>query len=128
VDQDPRAGGRRGQQEGQHGEREDQLEVDRQAATARTLEDRAGQALGQPAAHHGDAHRQHADQEERDGIGEALERVAQARGRAAQSQERHADQGADARLQDLARPEQDGDQRDDQRPLAGERQAGQHRR
>jgi hypothetical protein len=105
VDEDAGARRRRRQHEGQDREREDQLEIDRQALAPRALEDRPGQALGQPAAHHRDAHRQHADQEEGHGIGEPLQGVAKAAGGAAERQQRDADEGRDAGLEDLARPE-----------------------
>ena len=127
VDEDPRAGRRRRQQEGHDGEGQDQLEVHRQAAPPRALEDRPGQPLGEAAAHDGDAHRQHADQEEGHGVGETLQRVPESSGGTAQGQQAHAQERGDARREDLTGPQENRDQRDDQRPLAGHREAGQQR-
>src|SRR5262249_30216016 len=77
---------------------------------------------------HGDAHGQHTHQEIWDGIREAHESLPEGPGSAAHSKERDAEQRGHSGIEPARGPEDDGDQCDDERPLAAEWKAVEQRR
>ena len=123
VDEDAGARGGRREQQREHGQREQQVRVERAGPAPPAREQQMRHPLGEAAPRHRHAQGQHADQEVGDGIREAHEPLADARHRVGEDERHDRHHAGDAGGERLEAPEPDGEHDHGEDALALQAQA-----